>query len=291
MTIVFHHIQWVVSPKMTRFFTISSQVLLGILILVNCVGSEVTLFGEEEIYTDSTFLTTPCILKLSEEYFVSKVKTQGSLVIGNFKTDASFFLRNILNALNENDRHDLALMVKDARFKHWNASHVTEKAQNYLMMLNDRSELEANIKQLHALPTWNPLAQVVIFFLRVMEPEELEEQTISVIKELFLSHVLNVNVMSQRINTSLIQSYTWFPYENHHCAENFTRLHLIDECEYVVSDNKTGPYFNKQGFKKTWQKIPDDFHTCPLRVREQPMAEGIEMWNFGTPNGTITNSR
>lgn len=34
------------------------------------------------------------------------------------------------------------------------------------MLLNDKSELTATIKQLHALPTWNPLAQVVIFFLR-----------------------------------------------------------------------------------------------------------------------------
>lgn len=231
------------------------------------ISAQVTLYGEEEIYTDITATTTPCILKLSEKYFVSKVKTQGSLVIVNIKPDASFFQRNILNALNENEKHDLAVMIKDARVKHWNASHVTEKAKNYLMLLNDKSELKANIKQLHALPTWNPLAQVVIFFLREMEPEELEEQTISVILELFESYVLNVNVMSQRINTSLIQSYTWFPYEKTHCAENLTRLHLIDECEYVVDeDQQTEPHFVVQNFKSAWQKIPDDFHSCPLKV-------------------------
>lgn len=124
------------------------------------------LYGAEDIYEDSSIHTTPCILRLSEKYFASKIKTQGSLVIVNILPDSSFFQRNILNALNENDHHDLAIMVKDARRTHWNASHVTEKAKNYLMLLNDKSELSATIKQLHALPTWNPLAQVVIFFLR-----------------------------------------------------------------------------------------------------------------------------
>lgn len=246
----------------------SFSIVLAILILITpqLARSDTVLFGEEEIYTDSTFLTTPCILKLSEKYFVSKVKTQGSLVIVNIKPDASLFQRNILNALNENDRHDLAVMVKDARVKHWNASHVTEKAKNYLMLLNDKSELAANIKQLHALPTWNPLAQVVIFFLTAMEPDELEDQTVSVILELFASNVLNVNVMSQRINTSLVQSYTWFPYEKAHCATNFTRLHLIDECEYVPEEEETPSHFNIESFKSHWQKIPDDFHSCPLKV-------------------------
>lgn len=250
-----------------QYLSVPSLLFL-LLILPQLIESDDVLYGAEEIYEDSTLLTTPCILKLSEKYFVSKIKTQGSLVIVNIKPDASLFQRNILNALNENDKHDLALMVKDGRVKHWNASHVTEKAQNYLMLMNDKSELAANIKQLHALPTWNPLAQVVIFFLRVMDPEELEEQTVSVILELFASSVLNVNVMSQRINTSLVQSITWFPYETTHCATNLTSLHLIDECEYVPNpvSNGTSFHFDIKSYKSTWQKIPDDFHSCPLRV-------------------------
>lgn len=232
-------------------------------------SANITLYGEEEIYKDLTYLTAPCILKLSEKYFKSLIRSQGSLVIVNIKPDASPFQRNILNALNENEKHDLAIMVKDSKKKHWNASHVTEKAKNYFMLLNDKSELAANIKQLHALPTWNPLAQVVIFFLRIMDTAELEEQTIAVINELFNSSVLNVNVMSQRINSSLVQSYTWFPYEKSHCATKFTKLHLIDECEYVATPEKeSGKNFNLASYKRDWQKIPDSFHGCPLKVRD-----------------------
>lgn len=238
---------------------------------------------DEDIAVDPTILITPCILKLSEKYFTSKIRTQGSLAIVNIKPDASLFQRNILNALNENPSHELAVMVKDGSKKHWNASHVTEKAKNYFMLLNDKSEMTAIIKQLRALPTWNPLAQVLVFFLRAMHQTELDEQTVSVLMELFRSSVLNVNVMSQRMNTSIIQVVTWFPYEHTGCAHNFTTLRLLDECEYLPDDAANGgavssvdvddddvvnndAMFHESHYHVDWQKIPDVFHDCELRI-------------------------
>lgn len=100
-----------------------------------------------------------------------------------------------------------------------------------------------------------------------MEPQELEEQTVAVIVELFGSNVLNVNVMSQRINTSLVQSYTWFPYAGQHCASAFTRLHILDECEFIPEGDDGSPSeYRIKSYKKGWEKIPDQFHNCPLKV-------------------------
>lgn len=98
------------------------SVLLAVILIFPSANCDDMLYGAEDIYEDSSVLTTPCILKLSEKYFASIIKTQGSLVIVNILPDASFFQRNILNALNENDRHDLAIMVKDARQKHVSSS-------------------------------------------------------------------------------------------------------------------------------------------------------------------------
>lgn len=104
----------------------------------------------------------PCVLKLCEKYFKSeKSALKGSLVIINLIPNPTLFQRLILQSLNEDERHELGVMIKDARKRHHNASHVTEKAKNYFMLLSNSSELSTTIKQLKHLPTWNPLAQVL----------------------------------------------------------------------------------------------------------------------------------
>ncbi|XP_059611138.1 uncharacterized protein LOC132258050 [Phlebotomus argentipes] len=214
------------------------------------------------ISSDSSLEIAPCILKLCEKYFRSKKKTQGSLAIVNLTPDASLFQKSVLENLNENERHELAVMVKDARKKHWNASHVTEKAKNYFMLLKDSSELNRTIKQLHALPTWNPLAQVVVFITEEMTPDDLDVQMRNIFTELQQQGVFNVNIMSRRHQSNLIQVITWFPYEGTNCADKIDNLRLIDECTFLENDNK----FVEKSFFTDWVKIPVTYNGCPLRV-------------------------
>lgn len=238
----------------------------------------------DAISGDSSMDIAPCILKLCEKYFHSKKKTQGSLAIVNLTPDASPFQKHVLESLNENERHELAVMTKDARKKHWNASHVTEKAKNYFMLLADSSELNRTIKQLHALPTWNPLAQVVVYITLEMSPEELEVQTRRLLEELLENGMYNVNIMSRKYHTNTIQVNTWFPYEGSDCGDKILKLRLIDECEYVldepnVDSNATIPQndeeldkkkkkykFVQRTYYRDWRKIPDTYNGCPLRV-------------------------
>ncbi|GAB0100425.1 ionotropic receptor 87a [Sergentomyia squamirostris] len=237
--------------------------------------------GINDIGSDSALEIAPCILKLCEKYFHSKKKTQGSLAIVNLTPDASSFQKHVLSSLNENERHELAVMVKDARKKHWNASHVTEKAKNYFMILKDSSELGRTIKQLHALPTWNPLAQVVVYITEEMITTELETQTRNILDELLKCGVYNVNIMSKRYNTSVIQVNTWFPYEGVNCGDKIIDLRLIEECEYFPDESfdqandseetDNSPMNRKSGFlmksfHSDWRKIPDTYNGCPLRV-------------------------
>lgn len=231
--------------------------------------------------------TVPCIIRLCELYFKSERALKGSLAIVNLIPNPTLFQRRILELLNQDPKHKLGVMVKDARRPHWNASHVTEKAQNYFMLLSNSSELIDTITQLKNLPTWNPLAQVLILFTNEMDDEYKTLETFSVMQELFQYNVLNVNVMSVRYNTSLIEVVTWFPYEGNSCADRITKIRLIDECEYVEvadMDNSTSltpsvptesnttliakkfVYLEKHYHTEYFPKIPKKLHDCPLRI-------------------------
>jgi hypothetical protein len=233
------------------------------------------------------YFTIPCIVKLCNKYFKSERALKGSLVIINLPRDVTGFQSKIIKALNEDELHEIGVMVKDARKKHWNASHVTEKAKNYLMLIEDSSELEATVHQLKGLPTWNPLAQVVVLFTAQMDDFVHELEVKNAMIELFEYSMLNVNVMSQRFNTNVIQTQTWFPYEGDNCANTILDLRLIDECEYAedndesedkdeeyddedekkVKSNETSIFVRESHyFSDFGEKSPKNLHGCPLKV-------------------------
>ncbi|XP_062546120.1 uncharacterized protein LOC134212358 [Armigeres subalbatus] len=187
----------------------------------------------EQNVEENLLTVVPCVKRLCEKYFKSERAMKGSLAIINIKPDTSMFQLNILKSFSEDPRHEMGVMVKDGRKKHHNASHVTEKAKNYLLMVSDSSELDPPIDQLRKLPTWNPLAQVVILFTSEMTPLIFEIEVRNALQKLFENSVLNVNVMAQRYGTSVLEVWTWFPYENGGCADDIVNIRLIDECEYV----------------------------------------------------------
>ncbi|XP_058056145.1 uncharacterized protein LOC131207544 [Anopheles bellator] len=242
----------------------------------------------EEPDSELTMLTVvPCVRRLCEKYFRSERAMRGSLAIINIKPDASAFQLSILKSFNEDVRHEMSVMVKDAHRKHWNASHVTEKAKNYLMLVGDSSELAAPIRQLRRLPTWNPLAQVLVMFTTEMTPLVFEIEVRNVLQELFDNSVLNVNVMVQRYNTSVLEAWTWFPYENGGCADNIAQVRLVDECEYVSEadeearrDVRWRPLFREvHHFSDYGPKIPKYYNYCPLKISTsiwEPFVVGNE---------------
>jgi hypothetical protein len=241
---------------------------------------------------DEVYETIPCLIKLCGKYFKSKPVLAGSLVVLNLPPDPTLFQSKIVQALNEDELHEIGLMIKDAKKPHLDSSHIMEKAKNYLILIDDSSELEATIHQLQVLPSWNPLAQVVVLFTSEMNDFMHELEVKNVLIELFEYSVLNVNVMSHRFNSNIIQTQTWFPYEGSNCADTILELRLIDECEYVEVDNpllgvdevdentedeyggdkdanenfrqyilRESHYFSDFGAKS-----PRNFHGCPLRV-------------------------
>lgn len=225
-------------------------------------------------------------MKLCEKYFKSeKSALKGSLVIINLIPNPTLFQLLILKSLNEDERHDLGVMIKVANRFHHNASHVTEKAKNYFMLLSNASELTDTIKQLKGLPTWNPLAQVkhqihlckkhnfknfqkhfqvVVLFTNIMNNiDELNEAIKTVFEELLTHSVLNVNIIYQNIdNPNSLEAVTWFPYQNRNCANKIMDIKIIDTCETFENESIQFMQFNGD----LYPKIPKTFHECPLKI-------------------------
>lgn len=115
----------------------------------------------------------------------------------------------------------------------------------------------------HKLPTWNPLAQVVAVFINVYEDDEMHDQMLAISQEFLQRRMINVNIISYRYGTNVVQAHTFYPYDGENCADNVHRLHLIEECEYC-DERAYAPHFRIM--HELTPKIPSNLHGCELRI-------------------------
>jgi hypothetical protein len=126
-------------------------------------------------------------LELCAKYFKPERALKGSLVIINLVSQPSVVQARILWSLNEDKDHVLAVMVKDSKKPH-RSSRVQEKAQNYFMLLQHFNDFDATLKQVKNLPTWNPLAQIVVQFTVPFESEAVKILWVKNLFDELLSH-------------------------------------------------------------------------------------------------------
>lgn len=212
--------------------------------------------------------SVPCILKLCEKYFLSKRSMKGSLVIINFPEDESIITTHIIKALNDDSMHKQTVMNKVATRKHGNPIHVTEKAQNYFLICRNSTDLIQNINQLKNLPTWNPLAQVVVLVDdSTVSESETKDFIDTIFEQTFKNFLLNVNVIYQNFDQNNTQAVSWYPYEGSNCAHKVQNIKIIDECEIIRNSNEDKEKVHVTNYNlELGPKIPDNFHYCPIRI-------------------------
>lgn len=220
-----------------------------------------TLDSENE--ADSTL---PCVLKLLERYFISEKAMKGSLAIVGLTKDPSMLEQAVVKILNEDNRHKMGVMVKDATKYHFSPAHVTEKASNYLILISNSSELSGTLKLFNRLPTWNTLANIAVFFTSDMNDTQLEIETQEVLNQIFSRSAYNVYVMSYRSEGRTIQSFTYFPYEADNCATSVKNIRLIDSCSTHKDEKGENQAKIKTYHAYLFPKIPRRFHGCRLNV-------------------------
>lgn len=225
----------------------------------------------EAINYESKSILVPCLVALSEKYFKPKRALRGSLVIVNrVPHPRSFLQRRMLQALNENEKHPFGVMVKDARNVHKNASKVTDKAQNYMLLMIELNDLSMTLKQWKSLPTWNPNAPTVVVLLDPLESVEVKDRLVKrIFSELLASSHIFANVIYTMADDPYkMEAETWFPYFNDSCASSVEYIFRIDECTVPRPDDNEAQSemtiieFNQEKYPK----VPNALHDCPMKV-------------------------
>ncbi|XP_026727410.1 uncharacterized protein LOC113493570 [Trichoplusia ni] len=216
--------------------------------------------------------TAECVLKLSAKYFVEKKALSGSIVIININSYTSTTQGLLLQTIHSGIKY--SIMVKDSFYPHANASHFPEKAKNYMLILEEKSELERNILQLNKLPTWNPLAKAIVFYQ--LKQDETDVETA---KE-FINKLRNYKLFKSIIfiyddYNDVVISFTWRPYSQTNCGGLCDSVFVLDRCT-----NNTIYEFEKQH-----DMFPSDMKGCPL-VAYAVVSEPYVM----PPKKQLTNS-
>lgn len=195
--------------------------------------------------------TAECVLKLSAKYFVEKKALSGSIVIININSYTSTTQGLLLRTVHSGIKY--SIMVKDSFYPHANASHFPEKAKNYMLILEEKSELKRNILQLNKLPTWNPLAKAIVFY-QLNYNDTAEETAMQFINELRYYKLFRTIVFIYDEYNEVVIAYTWRPYNDTNCGGKCDSVYVLDRCI-----NNTIYEFQKQH-----EMFPSDMKGCPL---------------------------
>lgn len=216
-----------------------------------------------------------CIIQIFTKIFQSPIATEVSLVIIGTFTNHSNSQDVILNMLMQDNQYNFSLMVKNPNLKHGNASRVIAKASNYLMLLQNVSDVSSHIKQWQSLPTWNPFAQVLIIFMDEIYDYvlDIESEIKNIFQYLLQNEMLFVHVLYEIENSTMFETLTWYPYENGNCADYVNTLHSIYVCDYsdtiIYAMDMT--MIKRQSLitdvrYSNITKIPINLQYCPLRI-------------------------
>lgn len=216
--------------------------------------------------------TAECVLKLSAKYFVEKKALSGSIVIININSYASTTQRLLLQTIHGGIKY--SVMVKDSFYPHANASHFPEKAKNYMLILEEKSELTRNILQLNKLPTWNPLAKAVVFY-QVKRNEDGEETAMEFINVLREYKLFKTIIFIAEASGKVV-SYSWQPYTKVNCGGKCTSVYILDICKDSV--------ITQHSFQR--EMFPVDLEGCPL-VTYAVISEPYVMPPIGKLTSTV----
>lgn len=203
--------------------------------------------------SEQTAKTAECVLKLSAKYFIEKKALSGSIVIININSYTSTTQELLLKTIHGGTKY--SVMVKDSFYPHANASHFPEKAKNYMLILEEKSELTRNILQLNKLPTWNPLAKAIVFY-QLKANESGEGTAIQFINELRQYKLFKSIIFIHNPDKEEVISYSWHPYSETRCGGECTSVYILDICKNdIIYENE-----------RQAEMFPLDMKGCPLVV-------------------------
>nr|XP_034834264.1 uncharacterized protein LOC117990877 [Maniola hyperantus] len=230
-----------------------SQKIILLLLLIHFINFALSdnpfLFGTESSTQNTK--SAICVLKLSEKYFVEKKALRGSIVIINIQSYTSTTEALLLQTLHSGKKY--SIMVKNGFRPHANASHFPEKAKNYMMILENKTDLVIHLNQLRSLPSWNPLAKSVAYY-QLKPQEDGENAAIKLINVFHDFKILKTIILINSPINDDITAYSWSPYSDDNCASQCKSVYILDKCK----NN------NIKQFEPQREMFPSDLKGCPL---------------------------
>lgn len=247
---------------------------------------------EGDVLAENSLYSSPCIVSLVQKYLNTNERFGGSTVVLSIMLKSAFGQRYYLEALNDYD--GLTYMLKRPERYHYATEKMIEKAQMYLIFLADAEEITIHLKLLTSLLTYNTYAKIIACFLVEMTREEFLKQQKKAFQILFDNDFFDIFVFGMVPGTSILQSYTMFPYDNGNCAKKVNKIELVDECEFLtenfdempqsldeiveLSKNESNMRFIE--YKKFYPKIPEHMNGCVIRVTASPFEPYVTLKKY-----------
>ncbi|KAJ8926809.1 hypothetical protein NQ314_020655 [Rhamnusium bicolor] len=132
----------------------------------------------------------------------------------------------------------------------------TTKTNSYIIQIQKKGELVTHIKKLKKYSSWNPSGKFLVFSSTVFKtPKKIATD---IIKYLWEENVINVAVLlAETKNNSKSAVYSWYPYKDKNCGDQFHVMLPLDHCWFGILQN------NRSWFEG---KIPKQLNNCTIKA-------------------------
>ncbi|CRK87905.1 CLUMA_CG001692, isoform A [Clunio marinus] len=254
--------------------------LFGAFLLICVIGIEANIWDDFQNKMlgknrkGNRFDVSICVNQILRKYLKPDYMKNSSTIflnlLPNGETSSMMTQQRILKLLNEDENHQVNLIIKDDSPPQENEPRALEKAKNYLIIVTFPLDIVENIKKLQKLNSWNHEAKfVVVVTERYADQFEMELVVSGAFKLFFDYSILNLYVLIQNLDAdSLLQTFIWYPYDGDSCSDviSFYNLEVIDECEMLKDSRDGDPKFELREIVAEKSRLPDKFHQCPLIV-------------------------
>lgn len=224
--------------------------------------------------------SSPCVVGLVDKY-LEKHKKVGTTVVISMLLQSNFSQKYYLEALNS--FQEIIFMIKRPNVYHYSITKMIEQAEMYIIFLSDADEIPTHIKFIKDLPTYNTYAKIIGCFLIDMTEEQFLVQRTKATTILFEMDFFDIFIFGIRPNSSILQSFTMFPYADGNCARKVNNIELIDECEFLAKSEKKILSISEvlelsqnlnnikyDEYKKFYPKLPSQIQGCEIPVTITP---------------------
>ncbi|KAI2474169.1 uncharacterized protein LOC126886756 [Diabrotica virgifera virgifera] len=229
--------------------------IIFLLVFEMVVASRMFLQGQEEDVQTRVSLSE-CIVEACKKYFNEPFQVISYMLpTADMQNHvASYFVitHQVLRALESEARWNI--MIKSLIGKAYPFKFVT-KTTGYIMQIRGSGEVANSLKILKKILDWNPHAKFIVVSTTAFDDpvQVATDMTNDMMKYQILNGVI---MLSNPENRSVFNVYSWEPYSNRSCGDNYEHT-SIDRCSYGNTESDVSWFTNK---------FPTDFYNCTLKV-------------------------